>query len=365
MVRARPRDDKAYAPSDYSALMELYRSNPTPIVEFLLGTRAAIVMPSLDRHDKDRFEQHKDWALKLTGALPVRAKREEFEFYLTEAQSAELDQGLPVLLHMGAERLRRNKPSRGRQNNSPTLNRINDARQYMVALSLLHLGHLWGKDPTAVSSESAFSAVVYDIIERLWPKEVKKKGDDDACYEYLKTAFDAGQHISVCSRFQSTSTGVSEQVHEHHLHHRYAGQERLEEIRYWWTTFRAALAIDGYAELQQSAFIEMCKTPEGQEFNRESVIAYNGGKGYMPDVDCILPVALYDVEDLGNVMRRTGMMYNYYRCAAIVGEISRGQTARVSMLQAELLYSALETVSAVARQECMDVSEFLCYSMRR
>lgn len=363
MAIPRQTADTAYLQTDYSALLELYKQRPAVDIEVALGTRCAIVRPPSGQPDKARLQECTTFATVWSGEHPaVIDLSPRVENVLTRAELCDLEAGFPVLVHVSKKR-HLVPAEQARPTQTPLTNRINDARQLMVAESLLHLGHLSAKDPTSVKGKSAFDAVANHYVENDWPAEIKTPATDDERYAYLEKNYKEGKHSRIGNKFYPNGVGTIDRIAEHYTKRSYTASERRERTRYWKTILRSAIAVDGIAEKQHAAFQQMVKTPEGQLFAKRDIMDFIGASGRRPNFDTVLPVALYRVEDIGDVMMWVSIGKEFYRCAAIVGEIARGGRARISPIQARFLNSVLSEPVDNTATGCMEYSELLRHEM--
>lgn len=336
MVRSRPPSDDAFRPTNFSELVASWEKNPTSDKEVMLGLRLSIVMPE-GEFDQDAFEQCCIFAAIASPLTLVEMPREPIEDYLTAQQKLALEKGHPVLFHAPIDRQR--IVSRGRPKLTDRLNRLADARQFMIAQALHHLGHLIAGERLS-GARQAFDLSGNKVIRDWWPYGLVGRDAPFALYDKLLTTLDAGNHASVYGKFLPSGTKAIEQVLEVYRDFDFTRDAIEKAITLWLTVLRAGLMIEEIALAQLSAQIRLSRTPEDQDYDRSDIMDFIGANGSRPSLDDLLPVAYYGVPDLGHIARWTSGLHNLYECAAAVGEIARGQRARISHWQASLLLSA-------------------------
>lgn len=336
MVRPRPPSDDAYRPTSFSDLVALWDKAPTPAKEVLLGLRLSIVMPD-GACDQEVLGRCRTLAAIASPYQPVELPRAELEDYLTAQDKLGLEKGHPVLFHHLVDRQR--IVVRGRPRLTDRLNRLGDARQFMVAQALHHLGHLIAGERLS-GARQAFDRSANKVIGDWWPYGLAGRDTPDALYDRLLTTFDAGNHVSVYGKFLPSDTQAIEQVIEFYRDFDFAEDAVKKATIYWLTVLRAALLIEEIAHAQLNAHIRLSKTPEDKDYERSDLMDFIGANASRPSLDDLLPVAYYGVPDLGHIARWTSGLHNIYECAAAVGEIARGQRARITHWQAALLLSA-------------------------
>jgi hypothetical protein len=336
MVRARPPNDDAYRPTNFSDLVASWEKAPTPAKEVLLGLRLSIILPE-GGCDEEVLTACRTLAAIASPLHPVELPRGEIEDYLTVQEKLGLERGHPVLFHHLVDRER--IAGRGRPRLTDRLNRLADARQFMIAQALHNLGHLITKERLS-GARQAFDRSANKIIGDWWPHGLAGRNTPDALYDNLLTTMDAGNHASVYGKFLPPGTKAIDQVLEIYRDFDFAEVAVEKATTYWLTVLRAGLLTEGIAQAQLNAHIRLSKTPQDEDYERSDIMDFIGADSSRPSLDDLLPVAYYGVPDLGHVARWTSGLHNIYECAAAVGEITRGQRARVSYWQAALLLSA-------------------------
>jgi hypothetical protein len=339
MVRARPPNDNAYRSTNFSDLVASWDKAPTRAKEVLLGLRLSIIMPEGDCKE-EAFEACRTLAAIASPFQPVELARAEVEDYLTAQEKLGLDKGHPVLFHHLVDR-QRIPAGRGRPRLTDRLNRLADARQFMIAQALHHLGHLIAKERLS-GARQAFDRSAERVIEDWWPHGLAGRNTPDALYDKLLATMDAGNHASVYGKFLVPGTQAIDQVLEVYRNFDFAKDAVEKATTYWLTVLRAGLLIEEVAQAQLNAHIRLSKTPQGDDYEPSDIVDFIRADGSKPSLDDLLPVAYYGVPDLGHIARWTSGLHNIYESAAAVGEIARGQRARVSHWQAALLLSAFD-----------------------
>ncbi|MBS3849784.1 hypothetical protein KD146_13855 [Devosia sp. BSSL-BM10] len=340
MVRSRPTSDAAYRPTRYSDLVASWENAPSPTIEVLLGLRLSIVMPEGDCDEK-ALEDCLGLAAIGSPIKPVEMARREVERYLTVHEKRGLEKGHPVLFHHLIDRQRVAGRGRGRPRLTDRLNRVADARQFMIAQALHHLGHLLAGEPLS-GADQAFHRSGNKVIEDWWPSGLAGREAPNALYDKLLTTFSAGNHVSIYSKFLPPGIKPIRQVMEVYRDFSFADDTTEAAITYWLTVLRAGLLVEGIAQTQQSALIRLSKTDDDEAYERSDIMDFIGANGSRPSLSDLLPVAYFGVPDLGHIARWTSGLHNFYECAAAVGEIARGQRARISYWQAALLLNAFD-----------------------
>lgn len=337
MVRSRTTSDAAFRPTNYSDLVALWENAPTPTTEVLLGLRLSIVMPEGDCDQKT----HENCLTLAAIASPmklVELARDKVEEYLTVHEKRGLEKGHPVLFHHVIDRQRITQ-GRGRPRLTDRLNRLADARQFMIAQALHHLGHLIAKERLS-GARQAFDRSANKVIGEWWPHGLPGRNTPDALYDNILTTMNAGNHASVYGKFLPPGIKAIDQVLEVYRDFDFANDAVEKDTTYWLTILRAGLWIEDIAQAQLSAHIRLSKAPQDEEYERSEIMDFIGADSSRPSLDDLLPVAYYGVPDLGHIARWTSGLHNIYESAAAVGEIARGHRARVSYWQAALLLSA-------------------------
>ena len=336
MVRSRPLGDHAYRPTNFSDLVASWERAPTRAKEVLLGLRLSIVMPDGDC-DEEVLERCRTLAAIASPFQPVELHRHEIEDYLTIQEKLGLEKGHPVLFHHLVDRQR--LFAHGRPRLTDRLNRLGDARQFMVAQALHHLGHLIAGTRLS-GARRAFDLSAKKVIEDWWPHGLPGRDTPDALYDKLLTTLDAGNHPSVYRKFLPKGTKAIEQVLGVYRDFGF-NKDAVEKAKtYWLTVLRAALLIEEIAQAQLTAHISLSTTPQDGGYEQSHIMDFIRGDASRPSLDDLLPVAYFGVPNLGHIARWTSGLHNIYQSAAAVGEIARGQRARISYWQAALLLSA-------------------------
>lgn len=339
MVRARQRNDDAYRSTNFSDLVGSWDKAPTPAKEVLLGLRLSIIMPEGDC-DEEALEACRTLAAIASPLQPVELARDEIEDYLTVQEKLGLEKGHPVLFHYLVDR-QRIIVGRGRPRLTDRLNRLADARQFMIAQALHHLGHLIAGKRLSGATR-AFDRSAERVIDDWWPYGLAGRDAPNRLYDKLRTTMDAGNHASVSSKFLPSGTQAIEQVLEFYRDFDFAEDAVEKATTYWLTVLRAGLLIEEIAQAQLNAHIRLSTTPQDEEYEQSDIMDFIRADGPRPSFGDLLPVAYYGVPDLGQIARWTSGLHNIYESAAAVGEIARGQRARISHWQAALLSSAFD-----------------------
>lgn len=331
MVRMRPRNDRAYVETNFSEVISSWHEKSREEIEFLLGLRLAIVLPETEP-DLELLESQLNFAAGHFGRPAIEVPRAELEEFLRAKDRTQLDNGYSVLVHCPLDRMRK-KTQRWHPIKTDRANRVNDARQFMIAQAIRHLAHLQSKKPATLIDEllDTNTSVGAFSFER------SKNGKLDA----LTTAVDAGNHSSVYRYFLPEGVRGVKSVDERFKRQTDLPVSREMMIDYWCAILRSALVATALVAKQASAHVLLSKTKPVEPYLHEDLMNFAGSYGPGLDPNDFGPIAHYDVHDIGHVVKNISLYQPLYECSALIGVIARGGRARISNHQSALLIEAL------------------------
>ena len=335
MARKRPGNPEVYTPASLRDLLEFWvrEGHRSHEVRLLLGMDGGIAVP-YQLCDQKLVTERKEFAEEILGSeVHVMHPHELPDGALSADDERALDQGSPVVVHSMHDRFRR--LSQGSPTKPSRLNRINDARQFMLRASLEHIGRLMSDDPAAAKMGKAVEQAVAAVADYTWPlgapkRPTMKRGAKDGSGSYLAQQWAAGNHLNVYSSFLRHEDPASWVRNSYAERNREIDGERQMQLAFWMTVCRAAILVDGYAEMQLRAHSALSRESARIAPPKEDIASFVGHDRPRLSPDEIIPLAFFGVPDAGYVFRNLSLMHKRFEAAAHVGEICRGNLVRLS-----------------------------------